>query len=93
MSIRIIEISREIPPEGKKSAMPVEHGSGIWRAARENVAELPAENARPAPPLFAGFARLYPLALALRGNFAGQRLQFFPRKAREARDLIHGQLP
>ena len=45
MSIRIIEISREIPPEGKKSAMPAEHGSGIWRAARENVAEPPAEKA------------------------------------------------
>ena len=74
MSIRIIEISREIPPEGKKSAMPAEHGSGIWRAARENVAEPPAENARAVPPLFARFARLYPLALALRGNFAGQRL-------------------
>ena len=62
MSIRIIEISREIPPESKKIRHAGGHGSGIWRAARENVAELPAENARPAPPLFAGFARLYPLA-------------------------------
>ena len=31
--------------------------------------------------------------LALLGNFAGQRLQFFLREAGEARDLIHGQLP
>ena len=31
------------------------------------------------------------ILLSLRGNFVGQRLQFFPRKAGEARDLVYGQ--
>ena len=94
MSIRIIEISREIPPEGKK----IRHAGGTWqwnlaRSTRKCGGTACGKRPLSSASLCQICQVISACPLALRGNFASQRLQFFPREAGEARDLIHGQLP